>query len=175
MVFGMSMSTGCVPRDQGIAPQEPEEGGHPDSADPDGGGFQLVQSLFALGSGGVGGVGLGQGRPDLIPAVETDFIFSAFGEEVGLAGTTALLCCFFLLVGRGFAIAARARDDFSTLLATGLTAVFGLQVFVILGGVTRLIPLTGLTLPFISYGGSSLVANYILIAVLLRISSVSRQ
>jgi cell division protein FtsW (lipid II flippase) len=144
-------------------------------ADPDGGGFQLVQSLFALGSGGVGGVGLGQGRPDLIPAVETDFIFSAFGEEVGLAGTTALLCCFFLLVGRGFAIAARARDDFSTLLATGLTAVFGLQVFVILGGVTRLIPLTGLTLPFISYGGSSLVANYILIAVLLRISSASRQ
>lgn len=139
-----------------------------------GAGFQIVQSLFAMASGGITGVGLGKGRPDLIPEVETDFIFAAFAEELGLLGTTALLLCFLLLVSRGFHIALQARDDFSTLLATGVTVVFGLQVFVILGGVTRLIPLTGLTLPFISYGGSSLVANYVLVALLLRISSVNR-
>jgi cell division protein FtsW (lipid II flippase) len=143
-------------------------------ADPDGLGFQLVQSLYAMAEGGLGGVGLGQGRPDLIPEVETDFIFAAFGEETGLIGVTALLLCYALLTGRGFAIALRARDDFSMLLAAGLTVVFGLQVFVILGGVTRLIPLTGLTLPFISAGGSSLVANYVLVALLLRVSSASR-
>jgi cell division protein FtsW (lipid II flippase) len=143
-------------------------------SDPDDLGFQLVQSLYALAEGGIGGVGLGEGRPDLIPEVETDFIFSAFGEELGLIGLTALLLCFALLTARGFSTALRARDDFSTLLAAGLTVVFGLQVFVILGGVTRLIPLTGLTLPFISAGGSSLVANYVLVALLLRVSSASR-
>jgi cell division protein FtsW (lipid II flippase) len=143
-------------------------------ADAEGSGFQLVRSLFALAAGGMGGVGLGEGRPDLIPEVETDFIFSAFAEELGLIGTMALLLCYALLVGRGFSIALRARDDFSSLLAAGLTVVFGLQVFVILGGVTRLIPLTGLTLPFMSAGGSSLLANYILIALLLRVSSASR-
>jgi cell division protein FtsW (lipid II flippase) len=139
----------------------------------DGAGYQVAQSLFALGTGGVFGVGLGQGRPDLIPEVNTDFIFSAFGEELGLLGTTALLLCYFLLVGRGFVVAARCRDDFGQLFAAGLTILFALQVFVILGGVTRLLPLTGLTLPFVSYGGSSLVANYALIALLLRISSTS--
>ena len=134
-------------------------------------GFQVAQSLFAMGTGGVLGVGLGQGRPDLIPEVGTDFIFAAFGEELGLVGTTALLLCYFLFIGRGLHIAARARDDFGQLLAAGLIVLFGLQVFVILGGVTRLLPLTGLTLPFISYGGSSLVANYALIALLLRVSA----
>ena len=134
-------------------------------------GFQVAQSLFAMGTGGVLGVGLGQGRPDLIPEVGTDFIFAAFGEEMGLVGTTALLLCYFLLIGRGLHVATRCRDDFGQLLAAGLTVLFGLQVFVILGGVTRLLPLTGLTLPFISYGGSSLVANYALIALLLRVSS----
>jgi cell division protein FtsW (lipid II flippase) len=138
-------------------------------------GFQLAQSLFAMGTGGIWGVGLGQGRPDLIPAVGTDFIFAAFGEETGLMGTTALLLCYFLLIGRGLHIATRARDDFGQLLAGGLTVLFGLQVFVILAGVTRLLPLTGLTLPFISYGGSSLVANYALIAILLRVSSAGEQ
>ena len=137
----------------------------------EGGGYQLSQSLFALGTGGIFGVGWGQGRPDLIPSVQTDFIFAAFGEELGLIGATALLLCYFLLIGRGFVVALRARDDFALLLATGLTAVFALQVFVILGGVTRLIPLTGLTLPFASYGGSSLLANYVLLALLLRVSS----
>lgn len=144
-------------------------------ADVEGAGFQLVQSLFALGTGGILGTGLGQGRPDFIPFVETDFIFSAFGEELGLLGTTALLLLFFLVAGRGFAIALRCRDDFGKLLAGCLTIIFSLQVFVIVGGVTRLIPLTGLTLPFLSYGGSSLLTNYVLIALLLRISTAEQR
>ena len=141
----------------------------------DGAGYQVAQSLFAIGTGGLFGTGLGQGRPDLIPEVETDFIFAAFGEEMGLVGTVALLLCYFLLIGRGLHVATRARDDFGQLLAAGLTVLFGLQVFVILGGVTRLLPLTGLTLPFISYGGSSLVANYALIAILLRVSAAGER
>lgn len=139
--------------------------------DPQGAGFQLVQSLFAFGTGGIFGVGLGQGNPEFIPDVHTDFIFSAVGEELGLLGATALLMCYFLIVGRGFAIALRAGEDFRMLLAGGLVFVFALQVFVIVGGVTRLIPLTGITLPFMSYGGSSLLANYVLVALLLRISA----
>ncbi len=137
----------------------------------DGSGFQIAQSLFALGTGGLGGQGLGRGRPDFIQrGVETDFIFSAFGEELGFVGTLALLMLFGLLVARGFHIALRSRDQFGTLLATGLTVIVGLQTFLIVGGVTRLIPLTGITLPFVSYGGSSLLANFVLIALLLRIS-----
>ncbi|MBA3372351.1 MAG: FtsW/RodA/SpoVE family cell cycle protein [Euzebyaceae bacterium] len=139
----------------------------------DSAGYQVAQSLFAMGTGGIFGVGLGQGRPDIIPEVNTDFIFAAFGEEIGLLGTTALLLCFFLFVGRGFTIAMRSRDDFGQLLAAGLTFLFGLQVFVILGGVTQLLPLTGVTLPFMSYGGSSLLANYALVALLLRVSASS--
>lgn len=136
-------------------------------------GFQIAQSLFALGTGGITGVGLGQGHPTFIPFVQTDFIFSAFGEELGLIGVTALLLCYLVFVGRGFTVALRSRDDFSTLLAAGLTGMFALQTFVIIGGVTRLIPLSGLTLPFVSYGGSSLLANYILVAMLLRVSSTA--
>jgi cell division protein FtsW (lipid II flippase) len=132
---------------------------------------QLAQSLFALGSGGFAGVGWGAGQPDSIPFVQTDFIFSAFGEETGLLGTTALLLCYFLLVGRGFHAALAARDDFGQLLAGGLTLLLALQVFVIVGGVTRLIPLTGLALPFLSYGGSALIANYMLVAMLMRVSA----
>lgn len=143
-------------------------------ADAQGIGFQLVQSLFAFGTGGIAGVGWGGGNPELIPDVETDFIFSAVGEELGLLGATALLLLYFLLAGRGFVIALRAPDDFSRLLAAGLTFVFSLQVFVIIGGVTRLIPLTGITLPFVSYGGSSLLANYVLIALLVRVSAARR-
>ncbi len=132
--------------------------------------YQLVQSLFALATGGLFGTGLGQGRPDLIPEAHTDFIFSALGEELGLLGTTAILVCFMLLVARGFRVAMKARDDLGQLLAAGLVAIFALQTIIILAGVTRLLPLTGITLPFMSYGGSSLLSNFILIALLIRIS-----
>jgi peptidoglycan glycosyltransferase len=136
-------------------------------------GYQLVQSLFAFGSGGVTGTGLSLGSPGRIPAVETDFIFAAFGEELGLLGTVAIVTAFLLMIGVGLRIAIQARSDFEKLLATGLTVTLGVQTFIILGGVTRLVPLTGITMPFVSYGGSSLLANYILLALLLRISSDS--
>lgn len=132
--------------------------------------YQLAQSLFAFATGGLFGTGLGQGRPDLIPAAQTDFIFAVLGEELGLLGTAAILLCFMLLVARGLYIAINARDDFSQLLAAGLTTILGIQTIIILGGVTRLLPLTGITLPFMSYGGSSLLSNFILIALLVRIS-----
>lgn len=132
--------------------------------------YQLVQSLFALATGGLFGTGLGRGRPDLIPEAHTDFIFSTLGEELGLLGTTAILICFMLLIARGFRVAMGSRDDFGQLLAAGLVASFALQTVIILAGVTRLLPLTGITLPFMSYGGSSLLSNFILIALLIRTS-----
>jgi cell division protein FtsW (lipid II flippase) len=129
--------------------------------------------VFALGTGGIAGTGLGQGNPDLIPFVETDFIFSAIGEELGLFGSTAVLLLYLVLIGRGFRAALVRDDGFSKLLAVGLTSVLALQTFVIVGGVTRLIPLTGITLPFVSYGGSSLVANFVLLALLVRVSAAA--
>jgi cell division protein FtsW (lipid II flippase) len=132
--------------------------------------YQLAQSLFAFATGGLFGTGLGQGRPDLIPAARTDFIFSVIGEELGLLGTAAVLLCFILLVARGLHIAMNARTDFGQLLAAGLTTIFGIQTIIILGGVTRLLPLTGITLPFMSFGGSSLLSNFVLVAILARIS-----
>ena len=132
--------------------------------------YQMAQSLFALATGGLFGTGFGQGRPDLIPAAQTDFVYSALGEELGLMGTVAILMIFMLIVARGLRIAVRARDDFGQLLAIGLTVTLGVQTFIILGGVTRLLPLTGITLPFVSYGGSSLLSNFVLVALLIRIS-----
>jgi cell division protein FtsW len=122
-----------------------------------GAGYQVVQGLIALAAGGLFGVGLGRGYPGYIPAVHTDYIFAALGEELGLAGLVAVLALYLLLVGRGFRIAQRADDSFETLLAAGLTSILGLQALIIVAGVLRLIPLTGITLPFVSYGGSSLV------------------
>ena len=134
-------------------------------------GYQLAQSLFALATGGIAGTGLGQGRPGFIPDAHTDVVFSALGEELGLLGAMALLLLFVLLIFRGLRAAVRSPDGFGQLLATGLATVLALQTFVIVGGVTRLIPLTGITLPFVSYGGSSLIANFVLLALLIRISA----
>ncbi|MDA3936726.1 MAG: FtsW/RodA/SpoVE family cell cycle protein [Actinomycetota bacterium] len=137
-------------------------------ADAAGRGYQLVQSLFAFGAGGVTGVGVGNGLPGRIPFVETDFIFAAIGEELGLLGAAALVIIYLLFCMRGLATASRARSDVAMLTAVGLVATFGLQAFVIIGGVTRLIPLTGITLPFVSYGGSSILSNFILLGLLMR-------
>ncbi len=137
-------------------------------ADAAGKGYQLVQSLFALAAGGLIGVGPGQGLPTRIPFVATDFIFSAIGEELGLIGGAAIIAAYLIICLRGLATAVRARSDMASLAATGLVATLGLQSFVIIGGVSRLIPLTGITLPFISYGGSSIVANFVLLALLMR-------
>lgn len=133
-------------------------------------GYQLIQGQFALGFGGIGGTGLGRGHPSIIPVVSSDFIFAAIGEEMGLLGTTAILFAFLLLVGSGLRAALRAKTDFSKILATSFTVIIGLQSFFIMAGIVRLLPLTGVTLPFVAYGGSSLVANYVLIAILMRIS-----
>jgi cell division protein FtsW (lipid II flippase) len=134
-------------------------------------GYQLVQSWYSLGAGGVGGVGLGLGHTPLNPLYLTsDLIFVAIGQELGLMGATAVVFGFLLLVGAGLRIAQTARSDFSRLVATGLTILIGFQAFFIMAGVTRLLPLTGITLPFMAYGGSSLVSNYIVIALLMRIS-----
>jgi cell division protein FtsW (lipid II flippase) len=135
-----------------------------------GGGYQIIQSSFALAGGGLTGAGPGLGRPDLIPAVATDMIFAAIGEELGLLGSTAILVAFLLFVGSGYRVATRCRQPFEKLLAAGLTTLIGFQAFIIIGGVIRVVPLTGITLPFVSYGGSSLLANYVLLALLVRIS-----
>ncbi len=135
-----------------------------------GAGYQIAQGLFALGSGSLTGSGLGLGRPDLIPAAATDFIFAAVAEEMGFAGSIVVLAAYSLLVALGFGIALRTRDVFRKFLAAGLTLVLGVQAFLILAGVLRLFPVTGITLPFMSYGGSSLLANMLLITLLARIS-----
>lgn len=139
-----------------------------------GGSYQLVQGLFGFSSGGLIGTGLGRGSPDLTPKVENDFIFSGLGEELGLIGIFAILCLYLILVSRGLRIGFTGQDDFGRLLATGLSFVIGLQCFIVIGGVTRVIPLTGLTTPFLAAGGSSLLANWIIVAILLRISDSIR-
>ncbi|MGH9060679.1 MAG: FtsW/RodA/SpoVE family cell cycle protein, partial [Acidimicrobiales bacterium] len=134
-------------------------------------GYQIVQGEYALGSGGLTGAGLGLGHPGVIPLSWSDMIFAAFGESLGLLGTTGLIIAYLLLVGAGLRIALTNRSDFSKLLAAGLTVIIGLQAFIIMAGITRILPLTGITLPFVAYGGSSLVASYILVAMLMRLSN----
>ncbi|CUR54638.1 Cell elongation-specific peptidoglycan biosynthesis regulator RodA [metagenome] len=143
------------------------------SSGPDSG--QLVESLFGMGWGGLLGRGFGSGSPYRIPYAESDFIIGAVGEELGLTTVMAVILCYGLIVERGLRTALICRDSFGKLMATGLAVSIALQVFVVIGGVTRLIPLTGLTTPFLSYGGSSLVANWVIIALLLRISDQARR
>jgi len=139
-------------------------------SDPHGSGFQITQSLFNIADGGLTGAGLGKGFSQTIPEVETDFVFSTAASELGLLGATALLLAFLVFVYRGIKIALLAEDDASKLLAFGLTAMFAMQTLIIVGGVTKAIPLTGITLPFVSYGGSSVLGNFILTALLLVVS-----
>ena len=143
--------------------------------DPTGDGYQIVQSAFALAEGGLTGTGLGLGTPERIPAAETDFIFSAIGEELGLIGTTTILIAFILIIHNGFRIALNIEKPFEKLLIVGLTALLGFQAFIIIAGVIRVLPLTGVTLPFVSYGGSSLLSNWVILAILLLISNEKNQ
>lgn len=132
--------------------------------------YQVVQASYAMAHGGLTGTGLGLGKPDTIPVVETDMIFAAIGEELGLVGATAILIAFLLFVGAGLRTAVAAEQPFEKLLAAGLSTLIAVQAFIIIGGVIRVLPLTGIALPFVAYGGSSLLANWVVLALLLRIS-----
>lgn len=146
----------------------------PELYDQRGGSYQLAQGLFGMADGGLAGTGLGRGSPDSTPLAESDFIIAALGEELGLIGLFAILVLYLVFVSRGFHIGFAGQDDFGRLLGVGLSFVVALQVFIVIGGVTRVIPLTGLTTPFLAAGGSSLVANWVIVALLARLSDVVR-
>ncbi|CAG7608001.1 FtsW/RodA/SpoVE family cell cycle protein [Leucobacter soli] len=143
-------------------------------ADPRGGSFQLLQGLFGMANGGMTGTGLGQGFPGDTPEARSDYIIPSLGEELGLIGLFVILAAYLVLVGRALRIGFAGQDDFGKLLAAGLGFAIALQVFIVVGGVTRVIPLTGLTTPFLAAGGSSLVSNWIIVALLLRLSNSVR-
>lgn len=137
------------------------------------GGLQILQGLIALSSGGILGAGLGLGNPAgryFVPVVQSDMVFTALGEELGLAVLFAIIAIYLLIIYRGFRIAIEATDTFNQLLAAGLTSIFAIQTFIIIAGNMKFLPLTGIPLPFLSYGGSSILANYIIVGILLRIS-----
>ena len=149
---------------------------HPFSGNnPFGNAYQLVQGLYGMASGGILGKGLGAGQPYLTPLAQSDFITTAFGEEIGLTGLMAILLLYGLIVQRGLATSLAVKDPFAKILAGGLSFMLALQVFVIVGGVTRLIPLTGITTPFLAQGGSSLLGSWMLIALLMRLSDTARR
>lgn len=147
---------------------------NPDVYDAFGGSYQLVQGLFGLAHGGLIGTGFGEGQPQIVPLAESDYIIASLGEELGLAGLFAIFALYLIFVSRGMRIGFAGQDDFGRLLGVGLSFVIALQVFIVVGGVTRVIPLTGLTTPFLAAGGSSLVANWIIVALLLRLSDSVR-
>lgn len=148
---------------------------NPDIYNADGGSYQVVQGLFGLAHGGLFGTGLGQGMPYITPVSQSDYIISSLGEEIGLVGIFAVLSLYILFVARGLRIGFAGHDDFSTLLAVGLSFVIALQCFLVIGGVTRLLPMTGLTTPFMAAGGSSLIANWMIVGLLLRLSDTNKR
>ena len=143
-------------------------------ADEYGKGYQIVQALYGLGDGGIVGTGLGRGSPDKVPEAQNDFIFAALGEELGLLGATGVLIAYLLIIGAGLRIAIRTDRTFEKLLATGLTTIIGVQAFIIIGGVIKVVPLTGITLPFVSYGGSNMITNMLGIGLVMNVVMRSR-